>query len=50
MYNDRVLIVIGKDNLGYISKFDESLVLPFEQLARIPNRKVIIPFDRIIHC
>jgi hypothetical protein len=29
MYNDRILIVIDKDNLGYISKLDDNSVLPF---------------------
>jgi hypothetical protein len=47
MHNDRILIVFDREGVGYISKLDEKFVLPFQSLARVPKRKVTIPFDRI---
>lgn len=47
MHNDRILIVVGRDGLGYISKLDDKFVLPFQSLGRIPKQKTVIPFERI---
>lgn len=48
MHNDRTLIVFDREGVGYISKLDEKLILPFQSLARVPKRKTTIPFERII--
>lgn len=47
MYNDRVLVVLDKDEIGYISKLSSGIILPFQTLANIPKRKGSYSFDRV---
>lgn len=43
-----MLIAIGYETLGYISKLEEKVRLPFETLASVPKQKQMLRFDKII--
>lgn len=49
MHNDRLMVAVGYETLGYVSKLDNSVKLPFESLAAIPKQKNSIRFDKIVN-